>query len=105
MKIYYTTYMVFSLFLLQGCVKTYMAVKNDTDHPITVSSAHTGKSYVVNENKTVMIPHSIGTMTVINDQGLQWEYDNVSALSGERKRHFIFWTKVVQDMTITNNQE
>lgn len=91
--------------LTQGCVMTYMAVTNAAGTPITVTSGHTGKSYRINVEQTAMIPHTAGTLKVETDDGERWEYPNVCSLSGKKTSHFLFWTKVVEQMTISEKKE
>ena len=63
------------LALIAGCVKTELRITNHTGGSIQVYSGHTKRATRIPNDETAIIPHTAGTLIIISEQDIVWEYD------------------------------
>ncbi len=76
--------------VLTGCmIPSSLVVKNRTNGPIVLKTYHTGKSYTVENDKSLEMPHSRGDLDISTTNGQKWHYTNVvvAGTQGVVKRH------------------
>jgi hypothetical protein len=60
---------------LAGCVETELKVTNHTGDDIQFTTGHTLKTYAIRSGATVVVPHTVGTVSITTTHHRVWNYD------------------------------
>jgi hypothetical protein len=83
--------------MIDGCGQlTQFSIKNATSGDVEVTSGHTQKTVRIPDQKTALVPHTSGDITVTLPDGRIWVYKNLSPLDLKGtpfmvEKHYLFF--------------